>query len=233
MQVKSWTLVLFTFIALATASLSEAAIVVDNTISGSVVNNFNSLATGNVAGLISQTGATYGERFSGQTLTEVGGFDVLSGTPSGPLTLLANSDINDNIGILAFGTNVIYGDLNATIGEGALTVLLGANTDVLGFDIVGTDGGTFTVQFFGVGGTALGSITQTATNSFFGFRATGGDAIRGFSITNTDPAGIGYDNVTFNQLPAGEVPEPATMTIWAIGAMGLAAAACRRRKLAS
>jgi hypothetical protein len=207
---------------------ANAAIVIDNTVAGSVTNNFNALVSGNVAGLISQSGATYGERFSGQTLSTAGGFDALSGSPSGPLSLLSNAVLADNIGILAFGSQVIYGDLGGAIGEGALSILFGLTTSLLGFDIVGTDAGDFTVQFFGASGNLLGSITETSIgDGFFGFRATAGEQIAGVSITNTDPAGIGYDNVTFNQSAA--VPEPGSLALLGLGLAGIVALRRRQR----
>lgn len=205
---------------------ANAAIVADNTISGTITNDFNSLGIGNVAGFITQTGATYGESFLGQTLGNVGGFDTLSGTPSASLTLQANANLNDNIGLLFYGTsNVIYGDLGGQIGEGALSILFGTTTNILGFDIVGTDGGQFTVDFFGTSGNLLGSITAGATDSFFGFRATAGEEIAGVSITHTDPFGIGYDNFTFNR--STSVPEPGSL---ALLGLGLATLTLRRRQ---
>jgi hypothetical protein len=45
---------------------------------------------------------------------------------------------------------------------------------------------------------------------------------------------VGIDNIRFGQeLAAEPVPEPATLTIWGLGALGCAAAAYRRRKLAA
>jgi hypothetical protein len=40
------------------------------------------------------------------------------------------------------------------------------------------------------------------------------------------------DNVTIAEIDSPAVPEPATLTIWSLGALGCAAAAYRRRKLA-
>ena len=216
---------------LAATATANAGVVIDNTITGSITNNFDSLASGAVAGLISQSGAMYGERFAGQSLTEGPTFDVLSGTPSSTLTLLANSVLANNIGLLAYNAspNVIYGDLSATIGEGALSILLDAATDVFGMDVVGSNGGAFTVQFFAINGSLLGTIAQGISgDGFFGFRATAGEQIRGVSITNTDLGGIGYDNVTFNAV--SEVPEPASIAMWGLGALGLVFARRKRRQ---
>ena len=211
--------ILVGFVACIAMASANAAIIIDNTVTGTITNDFNALPAGNITGLLSQTGANYGERFSGQVLSTAGGFDSLTGTPTGPLSLLANAVSTDNIGIFS---QVIYGDLNSTQGEGALSILLAANTDVFGFDVVGSNGGAFTAQFFRNDGSLIDTITQSGGGivDFFGFRATGGDLIAGVTITNTDSAGVAYDNVTFNQVAVG-VPEPASVALLGLGLLGL------------
>ncbi|MFQ5624993.1 MAG: hypothetical protein ACE5FS_16560, partial [Paracoccaceae bacterium] len=120
--------------AMALAGNANALIIADTGVSGSVVNDFEALSSGDVSGFITQTGATYGERFAGQTVNTGSGNDVLTGTPTNPLTLQSNSVLADNIGILTFGgSQIIYGGLS-TPGPGALSVLLDQATDIFGFN---------------------------------------------------------------------------------------------------
>ncbi|MEO0425515.1 MAG: hypothetical protein AAF184_24490 [Pseudomonadota bacterium] len=220
--------------AIATALLgvsANAAIIIDNTVNGAITNDFEGQTLGSQVGLVSETGATYGERFEGQTLSTAGGFDVLSGAPTAALNLLANDVATDNVGIVNAGSQVIFGDLNGEIGEGALSVLFDAATDVFGFLLVGSNlSGEITVSFFGMAGIELGTISQASSGGFFGFRATGGDLIRGVSITNTDPSGVGFDDVTFNALA---VAEPNVLALIGLGVLGFSVTGRRTRLIGS
>lgn len=201
--------------SICVAGASHAAVVSDNSIAGDTVNTFEGLSTGSVTGTISQPGATYGEAFAGQTVSTAT-FDTLFGLPSAPLTLTTAPVANNNIGVLNLnGTNVIYGDVNGGRGEGALSILFDVGTDIFGFDVVGSNAGSLTVEVFGEDGSVLGNITQTATNSFFGFRSSEMD-IFGVSITNDDSFGLGYDNVIFNTSVA-PIPLPAALPLLLAG----------------
>ena len=98
-----------------------------------------------------------------------------------------------------------YPNSNAT-GEGSVAVLFPSPQSQFKFDIVGSDGGgSATLNFFREDGSSIGSIVITPTDQTYGFRHTGGiREITGFSIHNTDPGGIGYDNICYGapQAPA-------------------------------
>lgn len=219
---------------MASAGSAGAAIIIENIVSGSEVSTFNSISPNFYAGTLSDGGATYGESFAGQTVsTDAGGRDTLSGAPSAPLTLQTDPVANLNLGILSVGDNVIYGaGGSVSDGDGAISVLFDQLTDVVSFDMIGSNGGgTFTVDFFGASGALLDSITQSTNDQLFGFRVTSGDLIHGISITNTDSGGVGYDDVRFNLRGAPEitqVSEPGMIVLLGLGVLGLGIA--RRRK---
>lgn len=226
-------LALVALFSIVVVGSAEAVIIADSSINGTVTNTFEGIGTGNVDTLLSQTGAKYGERFSGQVLGTSGDFDTLSGAPSNPLTLLVGAPAQ-NLHLLSYISSVVLAGCSAVsggcpasnaIGEGAVSVLLTQDTDVFGFDVVGSNAGTGDVRFFDRAGASLGTFTVALADSFFGFRVTSGNLIAGVSLTNFNGGGIGFDNFEFNQ--AAAVPLPATL---GLVALGLAVVVGRRRR---
>ena len=204
---------------------------------------FDDLAGGSAPGtnydaLVSSNGVGLGEHFVGQTVGSSGGFDTLSGSPTGPLTLAVGA-AGRNLNIFNFSTNVLtglgpsgYPDFNA-IGEGAFAVQFSSDQSEFGFQLVGGDGGSATVSFFNASGGLIEEILlSNLANTYYGFSRDGGvKDIRGISIWNTDGGGIGFDNLKFDVksiFVPGAVPEPGTWAMMIAG-FGLIGASMRRR----
>ena len=226
--------------------------------------DFNDVAGGPAPGtnydnLLNFGGILIGERFAGQTLSFIAGSDSLSGSPTGPLTVLAGAP-NQNLAIAESPlegalTNALAGigpagfpSFNG-IGEGSVAILFDNDQSQFGFQSVGGNLGTANFDFFRRDGSLIQTLTPTSlTSNSFGFEREGGlNDIAGISIWNTDFGGIGFDNIIFdipgNDFPVADVPpdvpdeepvttpvsEPTTLGLLAVGIIGLRLASRRRR----
>ena len=180
-------------------------------------------------------GVQFGERFDGQTVTPLGNFDQLGGSPTGPLTLLAgapghNLDVfNSPAGPVLTGLGTLGFPENDAIGEGAISLLFATDQSEFGFRLAGGNGGTAYISFFRDDGSLIQSFTldNLPLIAGFGFARDGGvQDIRGVSIWNDDITGFGYSAFRYD---VASVPEPAT---WAMMLLGFAAIglAIRRRQ---
>lgn len=180
-------------------------------------------------------GVGFGERFSGQTLTASGNFDVLGGAPSGGLTLLAGTAgqnlafFQSPAGQVLSGIGPAGFPLFDAIGEGAVSLLFASDQSEFGFRLAGGNGGTVLVDFFRADGSLIQSLGlgNIPLITSFGFTRDGGLAdIRGISISNNDLTGIGLAGFRHNvQSP---VPEPSTWAMMIAG-FGMLGATIRRR----
>lgn len=225
-------------LAMGLAGVAQAApvnVFVGTVAGGNQLVTFETVAGGAVPGTSYNSVLTIGsislaERFSGQNIAASGDFDVLSGTPGGPLSLAAGA-ANSNLAVVAFGAGnqVIAGigpglyPNGSAIGPGALAALFATDQSEMGFDIVGTNAGSANISFFRRNGTLIDSvILSSLTDTSFTFRRDGALMdIAGFSITNTDAGGIGFDNMRFNlgQPPMG-TPEPGTLALVGLALLG-------------
>ena len=171
--------------------------------------------------------ATIGESFAGQTVAIAGGFESVSGTPSGPLSLQAPQ----TGGVITFGGIELQGLLanaplvDSNIGEGAISILLAGDHLEMGLDLVKANSGTISLQFF----ERSGAVFDTVNLSFSGDRAytfastNGIDRFAGVTITNVDDAfGIAIDNLRLDStVPAASIPEPTTIVLLGLGLAGI------------
>ena len=194
----------------------------------------------NYDGIFFSNGVGFAERFVGQTRTTTsGGFDSLSGAPSGGSLTLQVGAAGQNLNIFTnSGTQVLTGlgpegfpSVDA-IGEGSFAALFSSDQSQFGFQLVGGNNGSATVGFYRADGWLIQTITLSGLGSaFYGFQRVGGiNDIRGISIFNSDPAGVAFDNLKFDvRSVGGAVPEPATWAMMVIG-FGTVGGALRRRR---
>lgn len=173
-------------------------------------------------GLFEVEGAVFGERFDGQILlrgwpkTYLWDFDILSGQPTSPLSILAgapgqNLSVTRSRRLIKTG---IYGESwvgfpkGSSSGEGAISILFDTEQMGFGFRVHASYGddryemGIIKISCFDKDGASLGEVLYgdlewdtlhsiaIATNSEK-------NNIKGCSIENTDPKGVLYDDFIF------------------------------------
>jgi len=242
---KAWYLAISAALAFPAIAGAQITQVNYGTLAGTQFVTFDDVAGGgepgtNYNGIFFSNGVGFAERFLGQTLTNVGGFDQLGGAPSGgSLTLLAGA-AGQNLNVFTNGGSQVLTGLGpvgfpsgGAIGEGSFAALFSSGQSQFGFQLVGGDGGTAYLSFFSAGGSLIQNIALGGlANAFYGFSRAGGvQDIFGISIWNDDGAGIGFDNLKFDVRSTGGtvVPEPTSMVMLAAG-LGLIGAVMRRRR---
>lgn len=190
----------------------------------------------NYDGIMVSGGVSFGERFAGQTNTPSGVFDILSGTPTASLAVVAGA-ANQNLNVFVNGGSQVltglgpraFPDFDA-IGEGSIALLFTSDQSQFGFQLVGGNGGTATLGFYRRDGSLIEQIALTGlADLYYGFSRDGGVFdIAGVSIFNTDLGGIGFDNLKFD-VPSGTVPEPGTLALLGLGLAGFGLTRRRRK----
>src|SRR5437762_1665471 len=110
------------------------------------------------------------------------------------------------------GTKLITFD---AVCEGSFAVLFSTDQCEFGFQLVGGNGGSATIDFFARDGSLIAEILVAGlADAFYGFSRDGGiKDIAGISITNNDPAGIGLDNLKHDVQTTIGAPEPGTRAL--------------------
>jgi hypothetical protein len=139
----------------------------------------------NYDGVFTSGGVAFAERFVGQTLADSGGFDVLSGAPSGALALQVGAP-NQNINVFAGTYGGKYGNVLTglgpagypsfdAIGEGSFALLFSTDQSQFGFSLVGGESGNAFISFFKRDGSLIDQVTVAGlSDTLYGFSRDGG-----------------------------------------------------------
>lgn len=186
------------------------------TLSSNTQIDTGGFGSGAINTLIPLPGVTFGKMFAGQVLGADAEFDTLSGTPSGPLSLVTGSAGRNLFSIV----NLLLAGVGPTgvMGTGAFSVLFDQDQSQFGFDLTGGDGGDLTIQFFRRDGSLINTLTVLATpTTTYAFKNDDGIAdIAGISITNNDTGGVAFSNF---QITITSAPEPATFVSGLVGVL--------------
>jgi len=188
---------------------------------------------------ISGSGFVLGERLTGQATgasSTQPNNEVVSGTPSTPLTIDLTRPFTT--GVSVFSGFSSSGDLDMapegvlgwsnpdSLGEGAWSVVFGADQSRVAFDVgYGDAANTTQVLFYDRAGNLLGAINAvhpaTGVSQFqLVFSVTSGASIAAMTVNNTDPGGLGFDDLRY------AVPAPSALTAFA----SMAVLGLRRRR---
>lgn len=162
-------------------------------------------------------GARIAERFRGQVVAQVQGFDALMSPPSGPLVLEPGPP-GQNLAVefIYFMSNQLMGTAppgfpeRAGGGEGAVSILFDRDQSALGFRVASepkpktpAPKGRMTVSFFRRDGALIETLDVPLEWMFAGYgfrRKCDQPDIAGISITNRDPQGVMIDDVIFDRI---------------------------------
>ncbi|WNO07598.1 PEP-CTERM sorting domain-containing protein [Teredinibacter sp. KSP-S5-2] len=210
---------LFTLSIMSSVALALPVSVSNVVSSDPLMEDFSTLPSG-ASAYFDGNGVSVGEHFVGQTVIDPGGsgFETVSGTPTGSLTL-GTTSANDGIWAIQGAAGLAGGIAGSDIGEGVVSMLFDYDIFSLGMLIGGAEAnGAATFDFFARDGSLVDSLSMAVFNENYTFSST--VAFAGVTISNTDPAGIAYDNLRFASEPVS-VPEPSSIALMLLGLLGL------------
>ena len=154
-------------------------------------------------------GASFGERFAGQSVVAKGVHDEIVGDALSPLRMLPWTKGQNLSVVHFFGQTVSNGYGSAGFprreaqGEGAIAVLFDDDQSAFAFDLRGGEEGAAYVTTYRRDGTPLGRVPVEPTGEFAVafLRSNGAADIAGFIVTNTDPQGLAIDTIRFGKPP--------------------------------
>lgn len=201
-----------------------ALLMAGSSVSSAVNVDLSGAATGTI---INAPGASFAQTFTGQSVVGVG----LSGSPSGPLSLQAAGSLSVAFfdpGVSAASNSILPQPNNSA----PLAVLLDQAADSITWTMGSAQPpSSVTIDFFSASGTLVNSVTQALSSGYNVYNFSGLGTFKGLSIyDNNDPAGLRFQNFSYNAAGGGSVPDSGS-SLALLGA-GLLLLATLRRQFA-
>jgi hypothetical protein len=196
--------------------LSLAALAASLPVTAATVNvNLSGATTGTT---ITAPGASFAQRFAGQTVSGTG----ITGTPSSPLALQAAGTIE----VAAWDPGVSPASnslLSQPSNQGPLSMLLDSNADSITFTSGSADGGdAISLRFFDANGTLVDSLSPVLTAGYAVYNFSSLPVFRGLTIFNdNDDSGLRFQNISYNSVAGTATPEPAYLPVAGLLLIGL------------
>jgi hypothetical protein len=183
------------------------------------------------AKIIDGKGASFARSFLGQSVVGIG----ISGSPSGPLTLVATEKLTIekfDPGVSAKSKSILPKPNNV----GPLSVLLDQAANSITFTMGHGNGGSVKIDFFDSAGGLVDSILQNLVSGYRIYTYSGIGIFAGLTIyNNNDPAGLRFMNFSYETAPEpgpgpGPVPLPGALVMFASALIGGGAVAWRKSR---
>lgn len=198
MNIKSVSIVATAVLALFVGATSASAAIVNIDLAGATSGN----------PIIAAGGESFAQTFAGQSAAG-------TGAPTGPLTLVAT----DAITVEAWnpGVSPASNSLLSQPGNAApLSLLLNSWADAISWTMGYGNGGSVVVDLYGQAGNLVNSASFSELSGYANFSISGLGEFYGLTFrNNTDPAGLRFQNFSYNSVSV--VPEPETYAMMLLG----------------
>lgn len=179
--------------------------------------------------LIVAPGASFAQTFAGQTVVGTG----ISGSPSNPLTLAPSGELDVafwNPGVSPASNSILPQPNN----QAPLSVLLDSNADSVTWTMGSADSaGPISIDLFNATGGLVAFISEPLVLGYSVYTLSGFGDFQGFTIfDDNDPAGLRFQNFSYDTVGRSNTPEPGSLLLMGSGLLGLAARLRRRRTTA-
>jgi hypothetical protein len=211
---------------LSTATAAALLTVTSPALAAIVIIDLSAATTGTT---VTGVNATFAQTFAGQTVVGTG----ISGTPTNPLTLAPAGTIT--VSFFNPGVSAASNSLLSQPGNAApLSVLLGSLADSFTFTMGSAEPPSIVrVRAFAADGSLTGSTTINMLNGYNVYSLSGLGNFKGLTFFDNDDAnGVRFQNMSYNSVAVGAIPEAATWAMMLAG-FGIVGAAMRRRQRVS